>query len=114
MIGVQREHRIALGDFTGTLVDPRVPQASQSPGYAVGSTETPPNVATSLPTGLIEGPGWDDAALAMQPRVLEGCFARDFLEAGVVGRIRQLRGLCEPWNQAPLPDDKLTFVSAIF
>lgn len=109
-VGVDRDHRVAFDNFPSILVGPGVPEASQAPGRAICAPEAPPDILAGFPTGLIEGPGRNDAALAVLPGLLVGGLVLDLLEAGIVGRVGELGGFGEERYQAPLTNDELARV----
>ena len=100
-VGIDREHGVAFHHLAASLVDPGVPQASQPPGLAVGAVEGPPYVVSGFPTGLVEGPGRDHAALAPLPGQPVAGLACEFLGAGVVGLVGQSCALGEVRHQSP-------------
>lgn len=66
VVGIYGEHRVALENLPGFLVDPGIPKAGESPRPSIQSQhESPPDVAAGLPTRFIEGPRWNDAALPL-------------------------------------------------
>lgn len=75
--------------------------------------ETPPDVPSGFPVGFPEHGGRDDAALALQPRLLVGRFGFQLLGAGIVGGVGERKSLGEPGNQAPLALNQLTRVGGM-
>ena len=96
VVGVEREHGVALVHFACRLVRPGAPQAGQAPRIAVGAAKLPPLVLPAFPVRLVEAGRRDDAALPALPGILECGLGRQFLGPRVVRAEGQLGGLGEP------------------
>lgn len=82
---VKREHRVALGDFTGGLIHPGVPQPRQPKGIAINSLESPPDIPTCFTARLPENGYRNNAALLSSPRLAKAGLGLEFLGTGIVG-----------------------------
>ena len=91
VVGVEREHRVALVHFAGVLVRPDVPEACQTPRSAIRAAELPPDLFARCLIWFVERCRRDDAALSALPRVLVAGLLRQLIAAGTVGRE------VEPW-----------------
>lgn len=101
LVGVERQHGVALYQFAGRGILPGVPESCQAPEVAVSPDESPPHVFAALPIGFVKGKCQDDAVLAALPRIFEAGLIRHLLGPGVVGAVFDVRSRAEPRDQAP-------------
>ena len=79
VVGIDRQHGVALHHLAGCAIDPGIPQAGKPPRLPIEGTESPPDIRPRLPARFIERQRRDDAALAIAPGIAEGWLARGFL-----------------------------------
>ena len=108
MVGVQREHRVALVHLTCGLVGPGVPQARQTPRCPIGPAELPPDVLARLPVRLVERRGGDDATPTAFPQILVARLLGQLFATCVVRQEFELYLFGEPGDQRPPADNQLS------